>query len=572
MVSITKDWKIVASRTRNNCVQRLWARVASQDVVANRSVVNVYMDVYCPAGYGYNVASWKASLTGCTGVSGGAVDYEAKTTRYIPKSGYGNITVSHNANGDGSVNVSGTYDASYDAWDWSTGTVTLTLPHINRIGTINGVTASALDAVMSVDYTVNNSSFYHRLKVSADAYTLFYIEDYSSNTEFRLSDYATGSYNSLEWIQRNITAKKNVQLTFTIETWTAKSAATTGNPNVGEAKESITLSLGSAPAIGNYTITETNLSENITVKDMSQKAITASVTAQLYATIKSVTVSAGGATATLSKSGSAYTGHIIGMVTEGDSIDYVLTVTDSRGWTSTQTITQQYFEYSAPSVESCEITRIPNPTGSDPTTPNTPDAIGHVTFRVKYTPILGNRVTVTATGIGTGNAQSDTSGTFEGFINLANADYRRAYKVTVTFVDTLGGRATVKLDLSKSIPTMVEGDTEIDMNVPLFIMGVNATPFADHATRTAYNFEIPGLEYLKSQRITQTGILFGCSTYQPSTGGFMMMVTAASDGSVYFDSIYKKNSITFTGSTSGNTLTINTNASLANGVRLLWLN
>ena len=559
--SITTSWKEIYTKTVNYATYHVWAKVESQSVSKNSSVVRTSMIISMASGSSMDTDSFTVSLTGCSSRSVNTFTRFTGERRLIPAdpSEYGKITVSHDSNGNGSVTIKAKFSPSYSSYAFEA-SIDCVLPKIDRIGIATGISGSSVTSVWSVDYTKYVDSFTHILNMyykSGDTLVkLFEVPGYVSGSEFRLSDYTKDSKSVDDYILRNTTTVKSISICASITT-------KNGSTVIAESDMvSKTIDVGTSPNVTNQTVTEMAISENITVKEMSVKNVTATCVANDYASITSVVVSAGGAVASLRPvSGSSYAGTITGMVAESSTIDYVITATDSRGRKTSKTITQDYYEYTAPIIESATFVRVGNP--SDPSNPFVTDAVGRISFKINYTNILSNRITVVVSGgLGSGSVTDTGNGTFEYTMDFPNADYRRYYSMAITVEDSFGGRdssGTLKLPVEQ--PVLNIFDDEVNISGTMFVSEISFCPVADFTDSTSYELKVPHL----SKNRAMTGLLIRHKS--------LWIITVERNKTVVLSPVSEVTSgFTLTGSVSGETLTITASGTCTGGIRILWMN
>lgn len=425
----------------------------------------------------------------------------------------GTYRVTHNADGTKSVTVQIRINSGTDPLNGgvyyqaaSGGAQTLTLSTIPRTSKVS-LDRSSLECNGSNKFTIKtnraSSSFTH---------TITYGFGSTSGT------IATGVGDSCTW-----TPGKNLlsQIPNAQSGWGTITCKTySGSTLIGQSTVDFTLTVGSTskPSLSGLTIAEqtsivsSKAGSNATMALLSVKKVTVTASAKDGASVSSVKVTNNGKTVTLSKSGSQYVGSI-SAVTSGK---YTVTVTDSRGLSTSQDVSQTYYAYTYPTIESTSFSRT-SQTGS----------AGSLTASGKYANMLNNTVTiqVTRTGLSqqtiTGSKQSGSWNFTKSYSDLI---YTNSYTATIKITDSFGQVAQLNVVLARSQPVFWLGKT-LAKAVKMIIENLTCTNL------TCTDLTINGKSFLNrtypvgsiymSVNSTNPGTLFG-GTWQRIEGRFLL--------------------------------------------------
>ena len=365
----------------------------------------------------------------------------------------GTYRVTHNADGTKSVSVQIRINSGTDPLNGgvyyqaaSGGAQTLTLSTIPRTSKVS-ISPSSIECNGSNRFTINtnraSSSFTH---------TITYGFGSASGT------IATGVGDSCTW-----TPGKNLlsQIPNAQSGWGTITCKTySGSTLIGQSTVDFTLTVGSTskPSLSGLTIAEqtsivsSKAGSNATMALLSVKKVTVTASAKDGASVSSVKVTNNGKTVTLSKSGSQYVGSI-SAVTSGK---YTVTVTDSRGLSTSQDVSQTYYAYTYPTIESASFSRT-SQTGS----------AGSLTASGKYANMLNNTVTIQVTRTGLSQATitgSKQSGSWNFTKSYSDLIYTNSYTATIKITDSFGQVAQLNVVLARSQPVLWLGKTRVTVN------------------------------------------------------------------------------------------------------------
>ena len=363
----------------------------------------------------------------------------------------GSTTVGHNNDGSKTVSVSASYSSAASAYYLpSSGSTSgsLALTKIPRASKIDTFTGSTVDGTFAVTYTKSVSTYTDKLRISIpNVKALMTIAYNTSGTSFTLDS------TSLEYIYSNYTATQTVQLGAVMETYN-------GTTKIGESSEyKIDVSINCPPVINNVALTETGLtgtgiSNTDCVALIGKKSIKVTATAQHHASIKLIQIQNGNVTKSVSDSSTATIGF-----DNLSSATFVVTVTDSRGFTVSKTVTGTYYDYFKPTIQSLSVAR-PTDTASTATISGTGTfwngTIGSVTNTVTYT--VTDDASVSAT---TPTLSGQTWTISQG---VSNVPYQSSFHFTVTIKDAFGQSETRQITLPSTTPVVWIGKSQVKVN------------------------------------------------------------------------------------------------------------
>ena len=412
----------------------------------------------------------------------------------------GTYRVTHNSDGTKSVSVQIRVNPGTDPLNGGVyyqqvtgGAQTLTLSTIPRTSKVS-ISPSSIECNGSNRFTINtnraSSSFTH---------TITYLFGSSSGT------IATGVGASTTWapsaeLLRQFTKASSGFGTITCITYN-------GGSEIGRSTVNFTLTAGSAamPTLSGGTLTEqvssiiSHAGSNVTLQTLSRKTVRCNVSTKYGASVASVTCSNGNVNVGLSRQGDgSYSGTISGV----SSGTYVLRITDTRGLSATQTITQTYYSYSVPTISNIALTR-DDETGSN----------GKLTANGKFSPVLNNSVKIVIKRTAIANqtlTRGGTSGTWNVTQNYTDLYYSNSYSATITVSDEFTSANPVTVHLGPSTPIFAVGRYNV------FING-----------KTLLDWLHPVGSYYISDNATNPKDLFGGGTWEKIEGRFLLGSSAS---------------------------------------------
>lgn len=362
----------------------------------------------------------------------------------------GSTTVGHNNDGSKTVSVSASYSSAASAYYLpSSGSTSgsLTLTKIPRASKIDTFTGSTVDGTFTVTYTKSVSTYTDKLRISIPDVEALMTIDYTSGKSFNLDS------TSLEYIYSNYTATQTVQLGAVMETYN-------GTTKIGESSEyKIDVSINCPPTINGVALTETGLtgagiSNADCVALIGKKSVKVTATAQHHASIKLIQVQNGNVTKSVSDASTATIGF-----DNLSSATFVVTVTDSRGFTVSKTVTGTYYDYFKPTIQSLAVAR---PTD----TANTATISGNGAFWNGTIGTKANTITYTITDDASVSDKIPTISNRSWSISKAvsNVPYQSSFHFTVTIKDAFGQSETRQITLPSTTPVVWIGKKTVRIN------------------------------------------------------------------------------------------------------------
>lgn len=349
----TDSWTTIASGTFSmggaTLTYALQAKLSSQSITNNSSKVATRAKVTLTGSMSsYNV---HMSCTGCTPYNG-----NNSTVYYFSNNSYplseGSTTVTHSSNGSGSVTISGSCTGNLGMNISLSGSADL--PKINRISVITAFNAFTIEDGFSCSYTdyLANKTLYLSIKLNdatirTETYTSV-VGAHSVNITFTQSE--------LENIYSRIsTSAKSATFTLSLTTSGISTASTA--TATGTLKESVNRPTVDSISLTEQALTSYGVNNDTVVQYLSQKLVTVTVTTKNNATVSSVMVNNG----TISRSATLQSGntYAVSMPNLTSGV-FTVTVTDSRGFHASDSVTKTFLAYVYPTITSAEMDRDSN--------------------------------------------------------------------------------------------------------------------------------------------------------------------------------------------------------------------
>lgn len=448
------------SGSNNGCNCYASVNQGSQSISGNTTTINYSMSAvyYCSPGYTwggasrYNNGYFDLLIDGKTvaTINLNTINGWGNGTTIGTKSG--SYTVTHNGDGSKSVSVQIRINSGSDPqrggvyYNAATGGAqTLTLTTIPRTSNVS-LNTSTIECNGSNRFTI-----YTNRKSNSFTHTITYGFGSASGT------IATGVGASTTWtpsidLLRQIPNASAGWGTITCVTYN-------GSTRIGQSTVNFTLTAGAAasPTMSGGSLTEqvssiiNNAGSNVTLQALSRKYVQCNVGTRYGASVASVTVSNGNVNVGLTNQGSGrYAGYISGV----SSGTYVLRITDTRGLTASQTITQTYYEYAVPTISNASLAR-DSETGST----------GKFSANGKFSPILDNNVTISLKlswiEVTQQFTRGGTSGTWSVTQGYDDVYYTNSYSATITVSDKFTSSNPLTVRLGPSVPTFAIGRTDV---------------------------------------------------------------------------------------------------------------
>lgn len=409
----------------------------------------------------------------------------------------GNYTFNHNSQGQKSFTVSiqaGIYTYAVNC----RGNGSFTLPNISRISDITAINGANLSDTFSVNYTEYVASYTNNLIIALNNDRVQTITNYNSGATFTLDSYA------LNMIYTSITTAKTVTLNFRLETYDGSTLLGTSTP----INKTINID-GSNPTIGSVTYRDSNnnttgitTNNQYIIRNNSILEVTVNnLTALNSATLASITVAGGGLSQTRSLSGTSDASEVfnLGAVNQSSNFTLTVTLTDSRGFTVTKTITILVYDWTLPTATISAL-RVDN----FYTTTN-------VTVNATYASIGGhNTLTITARYKKTSDSSYGVPVTLtDGQTTALSLDNSYEWNLQITVADLLGS-TIYNLIIGRGLPIWF-------IDRVLNSVGINCFPLQEDS------LEVNGLRvddkiYIGSQSLYDY--------YETSAQGESVLITA----------------------------------------------
>ena len=306
----------------------VYADETTVDTANNRSYISTELWILGSSYSAYNV---DCNVTGANGY----------TNSHLTANGWvqlvsGGFWAPHNADGTGSATIGSYYSSGYGNMPY--GEFTLTLTKIARASqpSINTYPNNSPDITAGVACTIHmnkHANFTHKVSYSFGK---------------KSGVIATGVVDNCLWTPP--TSLLDQISTATVGYGGISVETYSGSTKIGDTKTcnfNLHLPSNSEPTVGAITLTEQHAgvkakNANVTVQQISKKLVSVPVSAKYSASIKKVTCDG----VTLSNNNGTYTGYI----SNKSNGTYKVTVTDSRGLQSSNSVEQTFYEYAKPFI------------------------------------------------------------------------------------------------------------------------------------------------------------------------------------------------------------------------------
>lgn len=484
MATLTTSWQNVASYrfapgTGFVATFYLDAKYSSQSQANNTTTIqtrlNCTVNQGSGGGNGYNFTLSYGSTKQGSG-------YWSFATETITT---GSGTITHNADGKKSITLSSYLYVGYTGLNHTMST-TVTLPTIKRASKINSFIGNDVEGTFSATYTKYVSSWENRLRISIPGVqTLQTYNDYTSGTGVTLED------ENIEYIKNymNTNHVSTVTLGGVIETWN-------GNNKIGESSEikNVCSFIDANPTM-TYTTHENNqkvvdvlgnAKATTVIQNTSKMQITVSPTAKKGATISNVSINHNGTLKTLNQSPYVFEFDV-------QASDFIITVTDVRGLSTTKTLSAQMLPYKPVKINSYSFVRV-NPTSDDIKVSLDSDYLQQTYNETPNTPVVQWMLENSNVGLFPANDLypaddlyienmyidipseyyniSDGKLTINEYLLENVLDYKKQGKFYIRIKD-LFSEASDTYTVIKGIPTMDMGEHDVCINGDLYIADEN---------------------------------------------------------------------------------------------------
>lgn len=355
MATLGYSWTTIdsGSYTNNGATLTYYieAKLNSQSVDNNRSVCDTRARTVFS---GYSMSSYNVhmSCTGCTPYDGNNSTIYSFGTRTVLT---GSVTVNHNANGTGSLSMSGACTGNLGMNIHLSGSIDLpTIPRNSSITVFNNFTIE------------DGFSFTYKDELASKTLTLtckigntsILTKTYTSSVGAH-TDSITFTAEQLTTIYGAVASNsKTVEFTLSLSTSGINTAST--KTATGTLKAS-----ANSPSVSGVTIEETGsissagVADNQVMRYLSRKVLKASASAQHGASVASVKVVNDQVSANMTYNSSAgkYVSTEMSNLVTGV---FVITVTDTRGFTASTTLTCDVLDYTYPTITNVAFDRTSN--------------------------------------------------------------------------------------------------------------------------------------------------------------------------------------------------------------------
>ena len=260
----------------------------------------------------------------------------------------GSYSFTHNAKGQKTFSVAIQGAIYYYAVN-CTGSGSFALPTISRVSVINSVTGNNTDGNLRVSYTKYVSSYTDNLLIYLESTLIQTVNGYVNNKDITLSSGA------LSKIYAATGTSKTTTLTFKLQTYDGSTLLGTSDG----VNETLNIS-NSAPTIGaisyydsNSTTIEITGDNKYIIRNNSTLTVKVDgLTALNGSALKTLTVSGGGIDKAITLTGSSVESQTIDLGKVNQSADFTLTatLTDSRGFTTTKSVSVSIYDWILPTA------------------------------------------------------------------------------------------------------------------------------------------------------------------------------------------------------------------------------
>ena len=420
-IDLNTNWTLIHEQSlyRTNTKLRVYAKVKSQDIANNSSVVATWMGIYISDNYTYTTSSCIGHVSGASDFSYSNKTFPGNTETYL--SG-GEFTAGHNNDGTGRTYCTWWLSQTFGGSVSYTESTWLNLPTIPRT---SYVSVSDSNMTAGSTYTVNTNR-----KSTSFTHTITYSIGSASGT------IGTNVSDGISWTP-------STSLCAQFPNANSKSGTITcvtynGSTQIGTSTCSFLLSIPSAsnPNISINSITENNSnvsskSSTITVQILSNKTVKVTCTPKYSSSISKVYCDG---VALQSSGNNVYTG----VLSNRQSGTYSFFVTDSRGLSSSTSFTQTFYNYSYPTINGT-VTRN-----------SSTDSNGKLTVNGTYSNILNNTVTMTIQRNSESAATVSptvSSGTISLTKTYSDLNYTSVFEFIIKVTDSFKQTASITVNL-----------------------------------------------------------------------------------------------------------------------------
>ncbi|WP_300077572.1 DUF859 family phage minor structural protein [uncultured Thomasclavelia sp.] len=410
----------------------------TNDINTNATWLKVWIDIWrTNSGYStYGTGTVYCRING--GLYSAGISTSQRITSTPIRIGEWDVTIPHQPDGTASISITAWF--SHSQFSSSEQGFVLTLNTIPRAANITGFTCSTnyLDGTMSVSYD-SKANFSYKLRLSIPNVVRIYLGDLGTQSAGSKSTTYTFTQTELETIYEQTKNSATQQIGAVIETYN-------GGSKVGESSEliiTLTIPTSIVPTFTNVTRVGVNLFNQKYLKNISSIKFTVNGASGVYgSTISSYKISGA-----YSASGTSNT-FTTGTFGTAGTKSFIITVTDSRGRSASETVNILFYDYEPPSlIMDCYRCR------EDGTRDDINGTYLYIKPTYSYTddPDIGNSITNRKVVI---NNITQTGAVFTNFASgqvIITGTYalNLAFDVIVTVTDGVGNsseaRATIKV-------------------------------------------------------------------------------------------------------------------------------
>ena len=454
-IDLNTNWTLIHEQSlyRTNTKLRVYAKVKSQDVANNSSVVATWMGIYISDSYTYSTSSCTGHVSGASDFSYSNKTFPGNAETYL--SG-GEFTAGHNADGTGRTYCTWWLSQTFGGSVSYTESTWLNLPTIPRASqpSINTWPGNSPNITAGTACTIHmnraSTSFTHKVTYSIGS---------ASGTIAN-----SGVTDNVSWTPPtslcaqfpNATSKSG---TITVTTYN-------GSTEIGSKSCTFNLSIpsNSNPTLSSQSVTEQNSKvsakgSSITIQQISSKKVSVVPSAKYSASISKVVCNG----VTLANSGGTYSTILTNLSTG----TFTFTVTDSRGLTGSMTVNTTYYSYSKPQITSGSLTRTEQTSST-----------GSLNVGGTYSTILSNTVTMKYERKVNGNSEGSSSVTptlASGKVSYSKSYtdlyYTNSYQVNITITDSFGEVTSATINLGQGQYALWLGKTGAKISGDLTVGG-----------------------------------------------------------------------------------------------------
>ena len=312
----------------------------TNDINTNATWLKVWIDIWrTNSGYStYGTGTVYCRING--GLYSAGISTSQRITSTPIRIGEWDVTIPHQPDGTASISITAWF--SHSQFNSSEQGFVLTLNTIPRAANITGFTCSTnyLDGTMSVSYD-SKANFSYKLRLSIPNVVRIYLGDLGVQSAGSKSTSHTFTQSELEAIYQQTKNSATQQIGAVIETYN-------GGSKVGESSEliiTLTIPTSIVPTFTSVTRVGVNLFNQKYLKNISSIQFTMNGASGVYGSI----ISSYKISGAYSASGTSNT-FTTGTFGTAGTKSFIITVTDSRGRSASETVNILFYDYEPPSL------------------------------------------------------------------------------------------------------------------------------------------------------------------------------------------------------------------------------